>query len=133
MRRQVAAAWVVAVTAVAASTMVVGPAARLRAQSEAAPVRTIEVTASKYKFEPARIEVNEGETVRIVLHSTDTTHGFEIPEFKVKTLVPKGTEPVTVEFVADRLGAFPFKCSHFCGLGHHKMKGVLIVSPRSQR
>ena len=102
-----------------------------RAAEPAAPVRTFEVTASKYRFEPARIEVTEGDTVRLVLHSTDTTHGIGIKEFKVDTRIPKGGEPVTVEFVADKVGTFEFKCSHFCGLGHGHMKGELVVAARS--
>jgi heme/copper-type cytochrome/quinol oxidase subunit 2 len=103
----------------------------VRAAEPGAPVRTFEVAASKYKFEPARIEVTEGDTVRLVLHSTDTTHGIGIKEFKVDTRIPKGGEPVTVEFVADKVGTFEFKCSHFCGLGHGHMKGELVVAARA--
>ncbi len=94
---------------------------------QAAAVRTFDVTASKYKFEPSRIEVNQGDHVKIVLHSSDTTHGFAIKEFKVEVEIPKGGAPVTVEFVADQVGTFDFHCSHFCGLGHRKMKGQLVV------
>ncbi len=36
-----------------------------------ANVRTIDVSASAYSFEPAQINVRKGETVRIVLTSTD--------------------------------------------------------------
>ncbi len=100
-----------------------------RAVEPAPAVRTVEVTASKYKFEPARIEVKQGERVRLILHSTDTTHGIEIKEFHVKADIPKGGDPVTVEFVADQAGTFEFKCSHFCGMGHHGMKGQLVVTP----
>ena len=32
-----------------------------------------------------------------------------------------------IEFVAERLGIYRFKCSVFCGLGHRRMKGRLIV------
>jgi cytochrome c oxidase subunit 2 len=41
-------------------------------------------------------------------------------------LLKKG-EATPVEFIADRAGTFPFECSHFCGLGHKKMKGELVV------
>jgi cytochrome c oxidase subunit 2 len=105
--------------------------ASARAAEPAATPRTFEVTASKYKFDPARIEVNEGDAVKLVLHSTDTTHGIEIGEFNVKALIPKDGTPVTVEFVASKAGTFEFKCSHFCGMGHGRMKGELVVKPRA--
>ena len=28
---------------------------------------------------------------------------------------------------ADKAGTFPFECSHFCGFGHKRMKGELVV------
>jgi cytochrome c oxidase subunit 2 len=117
-----------ALTAAVACLALVAP---LRAAEPAATVRTFEITASKYKFEPARIEVVEGETVRLVLHSTDTSHGLGISAFGVDTQIPKGGAPVSVEFVANKPGTFEFKCSHFCGMGHRRMKGELVVAPRA--
>ena len=46
--------------------------------------------------------------------------------FNVEKKLPKGEE-VVIEFTADQAGTFPFQCSVFCGLGHKKMKGELIV------
>ena len=51
----------------------------LRARAEG---EDVEIAASRYKFEPAQIEVVEGDQVRLVLHSADTTHGFAIPALK---------------------------------------------------
>jgi heme/copper-type cytochrome/quinol oxidase subunit 2 len=56
----------------------------------------------------------------------DRDHGITIGAFHIDKKFPKG-EPVTVEFVADQAGIFPFQCSQFCGLGHKKMKGTLTV------
>lgn len=97
-----------------------------------ASVKTIEVTASRFEYEPERIEVAEGDRVRLTLHSADTKHGFSIPELGVKTTIPKGGAPVTVEFVASKPGTFPFKCSEYCGSGHKKMVGTLVVEARSK-
>jgi cytochrome c oxidase subunit 2 len=99
------------------------------AAAEAGP-RYFEVTASRYQFQPSTLEVNEGDTVRLILRSTDTTHGFGIKELKVETLIPKGGAPVLVEFLADRPGTFEFTCTEYCGAGHRNMRGTLIVSPR---
>jgi heme/copper-type cytochrome/quinol oxidase subunit 2 len=61
-----------------------------------------------------------------VITALDRDHGIKIEAFHIDQKLPKG-EPVTVEFVADQAGTFPFQCSQFCGLGHKKMKGILMV------
>jgi heme/copper-type cytochrome/quinol oxidase subunit 2 len=94
--------------------------------------RAIEMLASRFQFEPATLQVAEGDRVRLTLRSTDTDHGFAIGKLNVKVAVPKGGEPVTVEFVADRAGTYEFKCSEYCGSGHGRMKGQLVVTPRAQ-
>jgi cytochrome c oxidase subunit 2 len=96
------------------------------------PPRSFEVTASRFKFEPETLEVTEGDRVRLTLHSLDTEHGLEITKLRVKVTVPKTGEPVTVEFVADKPGTYPFKCSEYCGSGHRRMKGQIVVAPRAQ-
>jgi heme/copper-type cytochrome/quinol oxidase subunit 2 len=90
-------------------------------------VKTIDVTASRYKFDPETISVAQGDTVRLRLHSADRSHAFAIKAFRVKALIPKGGETVTVEFVADRVGTFAFTCAEYCGTGHGGMKGRLVV------
>lgn len=94
-------------------------------------VREFQVTAKKYEWEPARFEVNEGDTVRFTVHSTDSKHGFGIKALKVKQEIPKSGDAVTIELVASRPGEFEIACSEWCGKGHKKMKGVLVVRPRS--
>ncbi len=94
--------------------------------------RAFQVTASRYKFEPEILQVTEGDRVRLTLHSTDTQHGFTIKKLNVKVAVPKTGEPVTVEFVAGKAGTYEFKCSEYCGSGHGRMKGQIVVMPRAQ-
>jgi cytochrome c oxidase subunit 2 len=98
----------------------------------ATPPRSFEMIASKFKYEPATLQVTEGDRVRLTLRSADTDHGLEIKKLKVKVAVPKGGDPVTVEFVADKAGTYEFKCSEYCGSGHGRMKGQLVVVPRVQ-
>jgi cytochrome c oxidase subunit 2 len=95
-------------------------------------VRTIEVVASRFKFEPPIISVTEGERVRLHLRSIDRTHGIGIKGFGVAALIPKAGEVVNVEFVADRTGTFDITCSEYCGTGHAAMKGRLIVLAREK-
>ncbi|HXB53771.1 MAG TPA: cupredoxin domain-containing protein [Vicinamibacteria bacterium] len=102
-----------------------------RAPGEPPKPRSFDITASRFQFEPARLEVSEGDAVRLTLHSTDTTHGFGIKELTVEAVIPKGGEPVTVEFVADQAGTFEFFCTEYCGPRHREMRGTLVVTPRS--
>jgi cytochrome c oxidase subunit 2 len=95
-------------------------------------VKTIDVIASRFQFEPATITVAQGDSVRLRLHSADRTHGFAIKAFRVKALIPKVGEAVTMEFVADQAGTFDFTCSEYCGTGHAAMKGRLVVLARGK-
>jgi len=86
----------------------------------------ITITAKKYDFTPNVITVRKGDRVKLVVTAQDRDHGIKIETFRIDQKLPKG-EPVTVEFVADQAGTFPFQCSQFCGLGHKNMKGTLVV------
>jgi len=52
-------------------------------------VHEFAVVAKKYAFVPERFEVTEGDEVRFVVTSTDTDHGFEIRQLRIKELVPE--------------------------------------------
>ena len=95
-------------------------------------VKTIDIIASRFQFEPATITVAQGESVRPRVHSADRIHGFAIKAFRVKALIPKGGETVTMEFVADQAGTFDFTCSEYCGTGHAAMMGRLVVLARGK-
>ena len=86
----------------------------------------IKMIAKKYEFRPNIVRVKKGDHVRLVITAIDRAHGFKIDAFQIDQKLPKG-EAVTVDFAADRSGTFPFQCSEFCGLGHKKMKGELII------
>jgi cytochrome c oxidase subunit 2 len=88
----------------------------------------VNIVAKKFAFFPSQIRVKHGQKVILHIMSADVTHGFSIPEFGTEEeLLPN--EPVTVEFIADRKGNFPFVCSVICGAGHDhaSMVGSLIV------
>lgn len=92
-------------------------------------VKEFTIVAERFKFTPDRLEVNEGDTVRITVQSADGTHGFAIKKMKVDTTVPKGGKPVVVEFVADKAGSYSINCSEYCGRGHSHMRAELTVLP----
>lgn len=119
--------------AVAAVVLVLGLAGPTRSTAAQAgsTVREFTITAERFQFTPDRLEVNQGDTVRITARSADGTHGFEIKKLKVEKLIPRGGELVVIEFVADKEGTFEFKCSEYCGRGHSRMTGVLVVHSAS--
>jgi cytochrome c oxidase subunit 2 len=91
------------------------------------PLRVVDVVARRFAFEPPVVTVAVGERVRLVVTSADGVHGIEIRQFKVKQEVPRGGQPVIVEFAADTPGRFPIVCSEYCGTDHDMMKGTLVV------
>lgn len=96
--------------------------------SSEAGVHEIRMMAKKYKFDPKKIRVKQGERVRLLITALDRLHGFRIKKLGIETDLEKGKETV-VEFVAEQAGEFKFKCSVRCGWGHFRMKGKLIVEP----
>src|SRR5258708_3149363 len=86
----------------------------------------ITITAKRYSFAPNVIRVKKDDHVKLAITALDTDHGFKLEAFHVNRKLKK-SEATSIEFIADKSGTFPFECSHFCGLGHGKMKGRLIV------
>lgn len=115
--------------AVAGMALLIGAAvtsARQDPVTATAP-RVIEVVAKRFTFEPARIEVADGERVRLQVTSADGVHGLQIKKFRVNKLIPRGGKPVTIDFVATGPGTYEILCSEECGDGHESMTGTLVV------
>lgn len=115
-------------TAGVVGVFVLGMAISAFAKAPAASpeVREIQMTAKKYEFNPNVITVKKGEQVKLIITALDRDHGFKLDAFGINQKLKKGA-PTTIEFTADKTGTFPFQCSEFCGLGHRKMKGKLVV------
>ena len=44
--------------------------------------------------------------------------------------MPRGGDPITIDFVASAAGTFEILCSEFCGDGHEEMSGTLVVQAK---
>lgn len=106
-------------------------------------VQVIELTAKKYEYSGSPIHIKAGTKVQLKITATDHDHGFKISP------TPDGVdsngsaglvfaspqecwqlrkgETSTIEFLAQTPGTYTFKCCHTCGLGHHGMKGQIVV------
>jgi heme/copper-type cytochrome/quinol oxidase subunit 2 len=104
-------------------------ATALTAQDQAPTAKPFSVRAHRYAFEPARIEVNQDDLVRIELRTDDIAHSLTIDSYRIAKRVGPG-QPVLFEFRADRAGSFPYYCNLQVEDGCRQMKGVLVVKPR---
>jgi len=91
-------------------------------------IKKIHVKLSTFKFRPSVIKVNQGDFVQLVLEGVDITHGFYIDGYDIGMEV-KHAEIKTLEFTADKAGAFRIRCNVPCGNLHPFMTGKLIVEP----
>jgi cytochrome c oxidase subunit 2 len=95
-------------------------------QAAASGVHEFTVTAKQFEFDPSVITVKKGEKVRLMITAIDHNHGFKLEAFDIDQVLKKG-DPTLIEFTAAKAGTFEFKCSVYCGKGHRKMKGKLVV------
>jgi cytochrome c oxidase subunit 2 len=94
--------------------------------------REIAVVAKRFAFEPAAIEVIEGERIRLRVSSADGIHGIQVRKLRINKLIPRGGQPVTIDFVAPAPGTYEILCSEECGDGHDTMTGTLTIKARSK-
>jgi cytochrome c oxidase subunit 2 len=64
--------------------------------------------------------------VKTILRSKDVLHDFAVPQFRVKMDLVPGTVTY-LWFAATRLGTFEILCEELCGIGHHTMRGEVVV------
>ena len=76
--------------------------------------------------EGGEIHVPLGKPVKILLRAVDVLHDFYVPEFRAKMDIIPGM--VTYFwFTPTRTGTFDVLCAELCGVGHHMMRGKVMV------
>ena len=65
-------------------------------------------------------------TVSIRLRSLDVQHSFSVPSFRVKQDLVPGVTTQT-HFKPIKAGQYEIVCAELCGLGHYKMRGMVLV------
>jgi polyferredoxin len=84
--------------------------------------------ARSFAFDPGVIEVSRGDRIILELQSVDVTHGVYIDGYELAAVSEPG-RTARLDFVADRVGKFKYRCSMACGSLHPFMIGELIVQP----
>jgi plastocyanin len=116
-----------AVAAILGSTIVFcGPSL----PTQQTPHHEFAVAARRYAFEPATLEVHQGDLIRITLRTEDIPHSFVIDALRVARRVTPD-HAVTLEMFADRAGVFPFYCNLTLEDGCRDMRGRLVVHPET--
>ena len=64
--------------------------------------------------------------VKIVLRSNDVLHNFYVPQFRAKMDLVPGTFTY-IWLTPTRVGTFEILCAEYCGVGHHVMRGYVVV------
>jgi cytochrome c oxidase subunit 2 len=101
--------------------------AAFHAKTAASGPERIALKATKFDFAVKEIRVRKGRPVTLVLTTPDFVHGFAVPDFNARVdLVPGKTVELT--FTPERAGRFVFLCDNFCGEGHDRMTGFLVVT-----
>jgi len=89
-------------------------------------VKTINVEAGSFYYNPKEIRVKKGEKVKIILTGRDMMHNFNINEFDVHSPMVNSGETTSIEFTASQTGSFEY----YCSVGSHRQRGqvgTLIV------
>ncbi len=115
--------------ALAGFAVLLGVVSGWSAQNQEPTAQVVAVSASRYKFNPGRIEVFQGDLVKIQLRTEDIAHSLTIDAYRIAKRVNPGS-PITFEFRADKAGTFPFYCNLQIEDGCRQMRGELIVKPR---
>ena len=82
------------------------------------------------------VETNElhmpvGKPVKMVLRSKDVLHDFYVPQFRAKMDLVPGI--VTYFWLTPtRTGTFEILCAELCGVGHHQMRGTVVVEEQAK-
>ncbi len=99
------------------------------------PDVVINLRERAWRYEPAVIQVTEGQIVRINFQPTDNGlgagHGLAIDGYDKDAFINGALvgRPKSVTFKADKPGTFTFYCATQCSTGslHPNMKGTLVV------
>jgi cytochrome c oxidase subunit II len=77
------------------------------------------------------LRVPVGQPIELTMTSRDVIHSFYVPAFRVKQDVVPG-RMTTLWFTPTMTGTFDIDCAEYCGAGHSRMLGHVIVLPPAE-
>ncbi|MBI4919034.1 cupredoxin domain-containing protein [archaeon] len=91
------------------------------------PLKEVHIAAFDWGFKQDEAKINKGDHVKLILTSSEGTHGIMIPDLGVSSGKFSPGEEQVVEFDAEQTGTFDYFCNVPCGKGHKSMKGQLVI------
>src|SRR3546814_194405 len=80
-------------------------------------------------IETSELHMAVGQPVKMVLRSKDVLHDFYVPQFRAKMDLVPGI--VTYFWMTPtKEGTYDILCAELCGVGHHNMRGTVVVESR---
>jgi cytochrome c oxidase subunit 2 len=80
--------------------------------------------------ESSELHLPLNQPVKLVLRSKDVLHDFYVPQFRAKMDMVPGI--VTYFWMTPtRTGTFEILCAELCGVGHHMMRGTVVVDSKA--
>lgn len=112
------------------ATLAMAGVAGARAAAKPAASKTagkvVKMEAKKFVYTPNRIVLKQGQPVTLEITAIDFTHGFNIPEWKIRSDLMAG-QVTRIQLKPETVGEFDFLCDNFCGDGHEGMSGKIVV------
>lgn len=82
---------------------------------------TFDIVGTNFAYDFTKIEVNEGDVVKINFVSEGGFHDWVVDEFDAATQQVNPGTPTSVTFVADKAGTYEF----YCSVGQHRAQGMV--------
>ena len=76
--------------------------------------------------ERGALHLLKDQPVKVLLRSKDVLHDFYVPEFRAKMDAVPGMVTY-MWFTPTKTGIYEVLCAELCGIGHHTMRGTVIV------
>jgi cytochrome c oxidase subunit 2 len=82
--------------------------------------------AQMWRWTPI-LKLKKGQTYRVHISSLDLEHGFSLQPLNMNFQILPGYDHV-LTITPTSSGEFSIICNEFCGIGHHTMTGLVLVS-----
>jgi cytochrome c oxidase subunit 2 len=89
------------------------------------PGSDVYLMAQSFMWYPI-LELEKGKTYRVHLSSVDVEHGLSVYPLNMNFMALPDYDYV-LTITPTEAGEYPIFCNEFCGIGHHRMVGKMIV------
>lgn len=72
-----------------------------------------------------------GKPAKALLRSKDVLHNYTVPQFRVKMDMVPGMVTY-LWFTPTEIGSYDIMCEELCGIGHHVMRGRIVITEQAE-